>query len=237
MSPAASQCAKKAKVERVISVAGLSAFGITSAPALASIPKPRREMSPKVTKTNMATQRKALRALRKDFQKRKADLRTIVKNRKTAMTRIRADIKNLEEEIKTANEELSVEFDSGSSCFSSSDSESSSSSSKAPVKEAVPSSKGKPQAAQGAVPSPKGTLQEEGKRKRRRRLPFLVPGAPAPDHQGWPNSEGVYYPGFVQDDPRYCEACEQLRRGFRSATRAHRPKDMPCAWAPLAKGS
>ena len=186
MSPAASQCAKKAKVERVISVAGLSAFGITSAPALASIPKPRREMSPKVTKTNMATQRKALRALRKDFQKRKADLRTIAKNRKTAMTRIRADIKNLEEEIKTANEELSVEFDSGSSCFSSSDSESSSSSSKAPVKEAVPSSKGKPQAAQGAVPSPKGTLQEEGKRKRRRRLPFLVPGAPAPDHQGWP---------------------------------------------------
>ena len=55
----------------------------------------------------------------------------------------------------------------------------------------------------------------------RKRRPFLAPGAPALDHRGWPNSEGVYFPGFGESGPRHCAACEQLRRGFPSATKAH----------------
>ena len=71
-------------------------------------------------------------------------------------------------------------------------------------------------------------------RKGRERRPFIPPGEPAPDHRGKPNASGEYYPGFPQSDPRHCQACEQLRRGFLSATRPHRPKVGVCAWAPLA---
>ena len=179
-------------------------------------------------KTTVGAQRRSLRTLRKDCHKRTADLRNLVKARKTAMDNIRADIINLEKEIKEANEELSVDFelvassDSGSSSTDSSSKES-----------AAKASKGKSQ------PSKKGAVAEgdnkQGQRCKRR--PFLAPRAPAPNHRGWSNSKGEYYPGFVVDDPRHCPACEQLRCGFSSATKAHRPKDMPCPWAPLAKGS
>ena len=181
---------------------------------------------PKTSKATVAAQRKSLRTLRKDFLKRKADLRNIVKTKKSALVQVRADIKHLEEEIKKENEELSVEFDSGSSCFSSSDSESSSASNSSDASKKKASPKGKARA--------DGTIR---KAKPRNKLPFLPPGAPAPNHRGWPNSEGVRYPGFVEDDPRHCAACEQLRRGFLSATKAHRPTDMPCPWAPRSKGS
>ena len=183
-------------------------------------------------KTTVGAQRQSLRTLRKDYHKRKADLRKLVKARKTAMDNIRADISNLETEIKEANEELSVDFDSGSSLFPSSDPGSSSTDSSSKESAAKPS-KGKSQ------PSKKGAVTEGDNKQgqRRKRRPFLAPGAPAPNHRGWPSSKGEYYPGFVEGDPRHCQACEQLRRGFPNATRAHRPKDMPCPWAPLAKGS
>ena len=48
---------------------------------------------------------------------------------------------------------------------------------------------------------------------------------PAPNHQGKPNSRGELYPGFPKADPKYCEACEHLRRGLQHATKPHRSED------------
>ena len=69
----------------------------------------------------------------------------------------------------------------------------------------------------------------------REKRPLIPPGEPAPDHNGKPDAHGELYPGFRKTDPRYCEACEQLRRGWKSATKAHRPKAGLCAWAPRNK--
>ena len=87
------------------------------------------------------------------------------------------------------------------------------------------------------TPKVSGKTSKEGPPKGkgvRERRPFISPGESAPDHRGKPNAQGELYPGFRQSDSRYCEACEQLRRGFKSATKAHRPKADVCAWAPMA---
>ena len=87
------------------------------------------------------------------------------------------------------------------------------------------------------TPKVSGKTSKEGPPKGkgvRERRPFIPPGESAPDHRGKPNAQGELYPGFRQSDSRYCEACEQLRRGFKSATKAHRPKAGVCAWAPMA---
>lgn len=91
-----------------------------------------------------------------------------------------------------------------------------------------------------ATVSPKAaaTASTEGKPeggKVRGRLPFIPPGEPAPNHKGRPNASGELYPGFPKQDPRYCDACEQLRRGFQNATNAHRPKAGSCPWAPITR--
>ena len=197
---------------------------------------------PRGPATSVPAQRRSLRVLRAEYLKRKGDLREMVVAKKAIMAQLRAKITKLEEEILGAHETLSQEFDSGSSLFATSDSESSSSD-KAEAPSETPATKAK------AAPSKKtdgATGQEvknmkekEGKKPPkavgREQRPRLPPGAPAPNHRGKPNSQGVLYPGFAQSDPRYCDACEQLRRGFPSATKAHRPKDGPCQWAPLAK--
>ena len=94
-----------------------------------------------------------------------------------------------------------------------------------------------------ATPAVKKTAEKSGKegedgkprgRGVREYRPFIPPGEPAPNHRGKPDIHGQLYPGFVETDPRYCSACEQLRRGFKSATKPHRPKVGVCAWAPLA---
>ena len=91
-----------------------------------------------------------------------------------------------------------------------------------------------------AVVTPKvsGTACKGGKptgQGVRERRPWIPPGEPAPDHKGKPDAHGELYPDFSKTDPRYCEACEQLRRGWKSATKAHRPKVGTCAWAPLSR--
>ena len=147
-------------------------------------------------KTTAGAQRQSLRTLRKDYHKRKADLRKLVKARKTAMDNIRADISNLETEIKEANEELSVDFDSGSSLFPSSDSGSSSTDSSSKESAAKPS-KGKSQ------PSKKGAVTEGDNKQgqRRKRRPFLAPGAPAPNHRGVAQLQRRVLPGFRRRRP------------------------------------
>ena len=91
-----------------------------------------------------------------------------------------------------------------------------------------------------AVVTPKvsGTACKGGKptgQGVRESQPWIQPGEPAPDHRRKPDADGELYPGFSKTDPRYCEACEQLRRGWKSATKAHRPKVGLCAWAPLSR--
>ena len=160
-------------------------------------------------KTTVGAQRQSLRTLRKDYHKRKADLRKLVKARKTAMDNIRADISNLETEIKEANEELSVDFDSGSSLFPSSDSGSSSTDSSSKESAAKPS-KGKSQ------PSKKGAVTEGDNKQgqRRKRRPFLAPEHRLRTTGGGPAPEESTTRVFVEGDPRHCQACEQLAPWF-----------------------
>ena len=223
-----------------------------------SVP-PSVEIMPRVSASSVAPQKRALRVLRAEFSKRKGDLRDLVKSKQAVMEEIRGKIVKLEKEVKAANEELSEEFDSGSSLFPSSESESESADSALPgaaKRVRVPISKqkgadnaptpsfiGKPEHLKQGVDGDaveETRKQADGKPRTvgaRKARPYLPPGADAPEHRGSPNSEGVLYPGFAEGDPKRCDACEQLRRGFPRATKAHRPKEMPCPWAPLAKHS
>ena len=70
----------------------------------------------------------------------------------------------------------------------------------------------------------------------RQKRPRLSPGADAPNHNGKPNEKGELYPGLAKGDPKFCAACDQLRRGFTNATRAHRPAGGGvCEWAPKVR--
>ena len=197
---------------------------------------------PRVAPSTVAAQKRSLRVLRAEFFKRKGDLRDMVDKKRAILNEVREKIRKLEAEVKEAQEEVSEEFDSGSSLFPGSSSESDSSDSPPPVpkKAAAPSPKGKsgpPKKSpdgKGAPAKKKKDESEVKERKARTCRPRIPPGEEAPNHRGSPNAEGLLYPGFDEDDRRYCPACEQLRRGFPNATRAHRPKEMPCPWAPVA---
>ena len=235
---------------RAVSVMSLS----ESSCILPPFPYPIYVVMPRVVATKMMAQRRSLRVLRAEYAKRKGDLRDLVKTKKSLLSDVRGKITKLEKEVKAAGEEVSEEFDSGSSLFPGSSSESSSEETPAPARKDRPEpvTKEKPRSSKPFVvrkplsskpiaagkkvkPGDQEDEDKEKKGKVRQVRPLVAPGAAAPNHRGSPNAEGILYPGFVVDDPRYCEACEQLRRGFPNATRAHRPKDGPCAWAPLAR--
>lgn len=204
--------------------------------------------------------RLGLGVLKAKFLQKKGALREDHKK----MRKLLAAIKQKEQELDDMEESRSSSFSSGSPLLEGSGSESekedsaadSSSKTKGP---SVPMPKGKalvkaPPPKAEAHPPPPATApvvvskapgapkaakaagnkgKPEGHKGRERR-PFIPPGEPAPDHRGKANASGEYYPGFPQGDPRHCQACEQLRRGFWNATRPHRPKAGVCAWAPLA---
>ena len=188
--------------------------------------------------------------------KRKGDLRELFRNKVRLLHQTRRRITKLEKEIVANGEELSEEFDSGSSLGHGSDTSSSDeapgaplmhspsdepgSASTAPPAKALPAP---PRPKAKATPAVKKTAEKSGKegedgkpkgRGVREYRPFIPPGEPAPNHRGKQDIHGQLCPGFVETDPRYCSACEQLRRGFNSATKPHRPKVGVCAWAPLA---
>ena len=88
-----------------------------------------------------------------------------------------------------------------------------------PKVQTEPTPKAKVKVVEGQAPSPG--------RRSKQSFPEVPPGEDAPLHNGRPNAEGVRYPGFPKGDARRCEACEQLRRGFPSSGKKHRPE---CAW-------
>lgn len=83
---------------------------------------------------------------------------------------------------------------------------------------------------EGGKEPPKEAAKGPSKKAPRRRKgnhPFLAPGEPAPNHRGKPDADGVLYPGFPKGDPRRCDACEVLRRGFSRTGKKHNDN---CRW-------
>ena len=148
------------------------------------------------------------------------------------MTDVRVKITQLEEEIRAENEELWVDFDSGSSVFPSTDSgwSSSESSLEAPAKVAAPSCKGKSKPSR-TVAAAEGESKKVRPRKRR-----PCPGAPAPDHRGWPNSEAVKLPGFRRRRLAVLCCLRAVATWFPQCNKGT-PSQGHAVWAPLAKGS
>ena len=81
--------------------------------------------------------------------------------------------------------------------------------------------------AQGSKPKPKAGFQTAKAAARQ--------DPDAPQHNGYPNAEGILYPGFPKGHEKYCVACDQLRQGFLRAAKAHRKPS--CEWAPWKQSS
>ena len=169
------------------------------------------------------------------------DLRDIVRKRSKCIKKSRGQLRKLEEKVKELGGTLSEDVSDYSSLLCSTSSESGSSSesdnnevaptkpvdtactgkktvAKTVQKESAPSSKAKS--------SGKETEVKTSGRRTKQTFPEVAPGKDAPLHKGKPNAEGVLYPGFPKGDPRRCDACEQLRRGFSRSSKAHL-KDCP----------
>ena len=191
-----------------------------------------------------ATQR-ALRVARAQYSRGKGDLRELLRKRQATVKKQKTTLRQLEDKVREMDGVLSEECSSSSSLLgsSSSDSESETDSAsfkgtppkekaspglKPPEEEAVPQAKTKAKAKAKAPPvSPKEKSIAKAPRRSKQNFPEIPPGEPAPSHKGKPNAEGVLYPGFARKDPRRCDSCEQLRRGFASSSKKHNPN---CAW-------
>ena len=79
---------------------------------------------------------------------------------------------------------------------------------------------------EASVEQDKGGAKKKARRSKAD-FPDVPPGEPAPRHRGKANAQGELYPGYRKGDPRRCACCEQLRRGFPSATKGHRAG---CLW-------
>ena len=197
--------------------------------------------------------KRALRVTRAQFQRGVGDLREVIRKRSKGVKKTRGQLRKLEAKVKELGGALSEEVSDGSSvlCDTSSDSDSDmvsddakaepSSASDNRIGKKVASSEQAPKAKASAAATPKAragpTPKAKAKvaesqapssgRRSKQSFPEVPPGQDAPLHNGRPNAEGVRYPGFPKGDPRRCEACEQLRRGFASSSKKHNPQ---CAW-------
>ena len=209
---------------------------------------------------NMEAKKRNLKVLQAEFQKRKGDMRDMFKQKMRLLKGVRSKIRKVEAELVEADVELSDKFSSGSSVAvgssSSSDSEKSDQdlpptntaniaeaatrkvtmerSDKPVSKDIAPSSSEKPVPPSKGVDASKDAAGGTGSARQRR--PPVPPGEAAPNHYGKPNRNGDLYPGFAKGEPKFCPACDQLRRGFKNATRAHKPTDgSVCEWAPRCR--
>ena len=201
-----------------------------------------------------------LRCLRAEYHKRKGDLRDMYKKKMCLLRGVRDKIRKLEADLVENDGNVSEPFSSGSSVApcSSSSSDSDNEADNASCKATIPTPKAAAEkkkvvgvdeaAPKGPASSnstkPAAHLQSSGKildtktasDGTSKKRPRLSPGAEAPNHKGKPNLAGSLYPGFAKSDPKFCGACEQLRRGFVNATRAHRPVGGGvCEWAPKCR--
>ena len=181
---------------------------------------------------------RALRVARATFSKRTGDLEATIKNRIPACKKAKKQLRKWEERLVELGGELSEEVSSQGSLLGSTSSNDSSESSsddapadakKAEAKPAVParpteSESGKHGPDSVAKPKP---ASKKPARRSKEEYPCIPPGEPAPHHRGKPNAQDVLYPGFPTEDPRFCDTCEVLRRGFTRTGKSHRPD---CEW-------
>ena len=190
--------------------------------------------------------KRALRVARATFQRGVGDLREVLAKQRPLLLKKKALLRKLEKKVADKGGELSEEVSSCSSLLDDSSSGSSGASDHETTPVAKVKAKSKPEPVAKAkvkareLPPVKSSEEEEeasaeqdkgGAKKKARRskadFPDVPPGEPAPRHRGKANAQGELYSGYRKGDPRRCACCEQLRRGFPSATKGHRAG---CLW-------